>query len=359
MRLATLALVGVLFSTLAAPSGADAARAPALTLTSVNEAQFAPVTKTRNVSPTIVKAQVLLDRAGFSPGVIDGRNGDNFHKALAAFQQENGLEASGKLDKPTWSKLTGISDAPALTEYEITVEDVKGPFLAKIPAKFEAMAKLRHLSYRSPRDELAERFHMDQRLLAALNPGARFDRAGTRIVVADVGSAIVRNDSAVARDDAGDGATTGSATESPTKRAQPPTVARIEIDKAAHELRAFDASGRLLAFYPASIGSREKPAPSGVFKVKYVAYNPVYHYNPKFAFKGVHTRHAFTIKPGPRNPVGSVWIDLSAPSYGIHGTPDPQNVGKTRSHGCVRLTNWDALALAHMVRKGTVVDFVD
>jgi lipoprotein-anchoring transpeptidase ErfK/SrfK len=135
-------------------------------------------------------------------------------------------------------------------------------------------------------------------------------------------------------------------------------VAKVVIDKNARTLSAFDADGNLVAFYPASIGSAEKPAPSGEFKVKSVAHNPTYRYDPRFGFKGVKAQHKFTIRPGPKSPVGVVWIDLSAPSYGIHGTPSPEKIGKTESHGCIRLTNWDALDLAGMVHRGTVVDFV-
>jgi lipoprotein-anchoring transpeptidase ErfK/SrfK len=154
--------------------------------------------------------------------------------------------------------------------------------------------------------------------------------------------------------------TASAAAATPDQRgASDPKVARIEVDKRERSLRALDKDGKLVAFYPASIGSTEKPAPSGTFKVRTVQYDPIYHYDPKFAFKGVKAKEKFTIKPGPNNPVGSVWIDLTAPSYGIHGTPNPDKVSKTESHGCIRLTNWDARALAGMVRKGTTVAFLD
>jgi lipoprotein-anchoring transpeptidase ErfK/SrfK len=153
-------------------------------------------------------------------------------------------------------------------------------------------------------------------------------------------------------------ATQGAATPTDSE----PSAARaatVEVDKQARLVRAYDKDDKLLAVYPASIGSAEKPAPSGTFKVRRVVRNPDYHYNPKFAFKGVHVNHKLTIKPGPNNPVGVVWIDLTAPSYGIHGTPEPDKVSKTASHGCIRLTNWDALDLAAMVHRGTVVKFLD
>src|SRR5262249_55280769 len=182
--------------------------------------------------------------------------------------------------------------------------------------------------YTSAREKIAEKFHMSEDLLRALNPGQTFETAGDTIVVANVSADALRD-----------------------------KARRIEVDKSAKVLRGFGRDGNRRAGYPATVGSREKPAPDGRLKVTGVSKNPTYRYNPKYAFKGVRSKEPFTIKAGPNNPVGLVWIGLSREGYGIHGTPDPSKVGKTQSHGCIRLTNWDALSLAAVVSKGIPVDF--
>jgi lipoprotein-anchoring transpeptidase ErfK/SrfK len=303
----------------------------ALDAAAVNAADFAkqPKKKMSGPDPLLVKAEVLLDRARFSPGEIDGQIGENFQKALAAFKAAQGLPDDSKLDAATWEKLTATSSEPAIKDYTITAEDVRGPFIKRLPS-FVDMSKLPHMGYLSATQELAERFHMSQELLRALNPGKSFEKPGTVIAVADV--------------------------------ARKPTndkVVRIEIDKTKRTLRGFDKAGNLVVFDPASIGSEERPAPSGTFKVIDVSFNPVYHYDPKLKFKGVNSKKPFDIQPGPNNPVGSVWIGISSPGYGIHGTPDPSRVSKSHSHGCIRLTNWDAEALAALVTKGATVDFLE
>src|SRR6476660_261046 len=308
--------------------------APAQTVESINAAAPQGAVSDRAL---IVKIEVLLDRDGFSPGEIDGKNGDNFRKALAGFQQAKNLRASGKLDADTWYALLSENTDPPLTSYTISESDVAGPFSKHIPSDLERKSELQGLSYNSPQEELAERFHMSQHLLRQINPHARFDQTGENIVVANVEPMALH-----------DSQDTVKAVPPRKQSRKDASVATIVVEKASRDVRAYDKDGKLLRFYPATIGSSEKPAPSGTFEVRRVAYNPDYHYNPKFAWKGVKAKEPLTIKPGPNNPVGLVWIDLTAPSYGIHGTPEPEKIGKTESHGCIRLTNWDALNLAGM-----------
>ena len=210
----------------------------------------------------------------------------------------------------------------------ISADDVKGPFLGKVPTDLKAMARLPRMGFAGPLEGLAEKFHMAPALLKTLNPGADFGVAGQTIVVAASGAPPL-----------------------------PEPVARIQVDKTTQQVRAFDAAGALEAVYPATVGSQERPAPSGVWAVRAVAPRPDYTFDPSRLTFG-KSKKVLTVAPGPNNPVGSTWIALTIDTYGIHGTPDPSLVGKRASHGCVRLTNWDARQLGAAVKKGAVVEFV-
>jgi lipoprotein-anchoring transpeptidase ErfK/SrfK len=346
---AILLLFLVLLGIASNPAQAVPETRPTLSLQIVNDARWS-ATRSGMAAAVLLKAQVLLDRAGFSPGAIDARDGENFDKALRAFQQAHGLHATGKLDQAAWDQLVQTSNEPVLRDYTTTAADVTGPFIKSIPTDYQKMAKLDRLAYRSPRHLLAEKFHLSVQLLDALNSGKDLTRAGTDIVVANVTPLEVPKASRTDRH-RNQSVTTGTASE--TLRA-----ARVVVDKSERAVRVLGSDGALIAYYPATIGSAEKPAPSGSFEVRGVSYDPTYRYDPRYHFKGQHATRPVTVAPGPNNPVGLVWIELSAKSYGIHGTPDAEKISKTASHGCIRLTNWDALALAHLVHKGTPVDFI-
>jgi lipoprotein-anchoring transpeptidase ErfK/SrfK len=276
----------------------------------------------------VAALQVLLDRAGASPGVIDGRFGSNVDKALAAYAQITGRRLRST-DSATIKAELARTGGDAFASYTITAEDAAGPYVASVPEDYGAKAKLERLGFTSVTEALAERFHMDENYLKALNPGVNFNRPGTVIKVANFGRLVST------------------------------PVAHIVADKGKKEVFAYDAAGKLVASYPATIGSSDTPSPSGTHAVSRIAFNPNYTYNPKINFKQGENDKVLTIPPGPNGPVGSIWIALDKPTYGIHGTPEPSKIGKTESHGCVRLTNWDANELAKLVKPGVTVEFVD
>jgi lipoprotein-anchoring transpeptidase ErfK/SrfK len=344
-------LLGVLGAGLAVVPALAAKQKPpsdALQVDAVNAAQWSARRTEGKLNPLVLKTQVLLKRAGFSPGVVDARSGDNFQKALRAYQKEAGLQATGKLDEATWNKLVLASPTEEVVRhYTVTTDDAKGPFLKRIPEQFDAMAELEWVGYRSPRELLAEKFHMSEELLSALNRGKALEDEGAILAIANVEPLEVRTSK---RNSKGN-----RKNQNGDKR----RGIRVQVDKSDRSVRVFSADGKLIAYYPASIGSTEKPAPNGTFEVRGIAMYPTYQYDPTYAFKGQRAKEKLKIAPGPNNPVGIVWIDLSAESYGIHGTPEPDKVSKTQSNGCIRLTNWDVAALARMVSRGTAVEFLN
>lgn len=275
-------------------------------------------------SPSIVRLQILLDRAGASPGVIDGLDGGNLRHAIAAFEVMRGLPVEGKIGPQVIGAID--ADKQVIGSYVVTADDLS-TVVGAIPKDYAKMAEMKYLGYARASEALAERFHMGEEFLKALNPGATFAE-GETISVADLGLG---------------------------KRGK---AVRLEVDKAEGQLRAYSESGSLLAAFPATIGSEDNPSPTGTHTVRAVVDNPTYTYNPKLNFKQGNNDKVLTLPPGPNGPVGTIWIDLSEPSFGIHGTPEPARIDKTGSHGCVRLTNWDALELSKLLSPGVPVQFL-
>lgn len=289
--------------------------------------------KTESAKPAVdlhaVQTQVMLDRAGFSPGEIDGAIGASTNRALDAFTKNGGR--------------ADALPADAITTYRITDQDAAGPFTARIPEDMVEKSKLPALGYTSLLEALGERFHASPALLRRLNPSAAF-AAGEEIqvpniaAVAPVGPPRGRQSDAV-----------------PSENNPAATI--VTVRKNTSDLIVADGAGKILMYAPVTTGSEHDPLPIGEWKVTGVQRDPTFHYNPDL-FWDADVKHAkATIPAGPNNPVGVVWVDITKPHYGLHGTPEPATIGRTESHGCVRLTNWDATRLASLVRPGTKVVF--
>ncbi|MBW3534907.1 MAG: L,D-transpeptidase family protein, partial [Gemmatimonadetes bacterium] len=295
--------------------------------------------------PSVLAVQVLLDRARFSPGVADGYWGKNTEKAVYWLQSERGMEATGVVDRATLDMLRGEagSDGELTTRIRLTDALVSGPFVS-IPEGIYERAEMECLCYESLGEKLAERFHTTREVLSALNPGLELDAlsAGEELVVPDHGAPA---DSLTARDAGRDGT----------------PVARIVVSDGGHYLHALAADGSILYHFPSTLGSDYAPSPTGDYAVNSIARDPTWHYQPELLTGEDPSRDDAIIPPGPNNPVGVVWIDLTKPHYGIHGTAAPSTIGYATSHGCVRLTNWDAAFLADRpgVESGTPVQFRD
>lgn len=284
--------------------------------------------------PSVLRAQVYLDRIHFSVGSIDGRWGRNSAITVWWYQRARGLPETGDLDEQTYRRLAAEAEyAPVVVTHTLTPDDVKGPF-RNIPDDVYEKAKLDCLCYESIREKLSERFHVTEDFLEFLNPDVKFAeiQAGTTINVPNVRQPMTE---------------------------EKPDIARVIISISGNSFNAFDAGNNLLFHGPTTLGSQYDPSPSETLRVVKVVPNPTFRYNPKLYSEVPDTEPEAQLPAGPNTPVGVVWIALSKPHYGIHGTPDPESIGYASSHGCVRLTNWDAQEVEHRIAPGVLVSFVD
>jgi lipoprotein-anchoring transpeptidase ErfK/SrfK len=271
--------------------------------------------------PRVARAQILLDRARFSPGEIDGRYGDDLGIAIKGYQETHDLKPTGVIDAETW-KLLNVDQGRVLTSYVITAADEKGPF-ETLPTKAEDEAKLKWMGYESPQEELGERFHVSPKFLEELNPGEDLTKVGVRLTVPAV------------------------------RRGIEGRALRVVVSKSKRTVTALGYRDKVLAQYPATIGGPHDPLPVGSWTISSVVHDPWFNWDPVHFWNANPNEAAQKLAPGPNNPVGVVWMGLSKEHYGIHGTPDPGHVRHEESYGCIRLTNWDANDLSHMVRRGT------
>jgi len=279
--------------------------------------------------PVYARAHVMLNNAHASPGAIDGTSGKNTLKAIASFQQMNGIKPTGTLTKETWDALVAKQGSkPAFVEYTITEDDLKGPYAQSIPHDYALQAKMKGLYYTRVSEMLGEKFHMDEDFLKKLNPKATFKKAGEKLIVANIRNEV------------------------------PEDIHLIVAHKGAKQLYLFNNRNQMIGSFPATIGSSDTPSPTGTYKVTGVAPNPWYSYSPSNFVQG-NNKKPLSLPPGPNGPVGNIWIGLSKKSFGIHGTPNPSAISKTASHGCIRLTNWDANDLGRKVKSGVTVRFLE
>ncbi|HEV2079914.1 MAG TPA: L,D-transpeptidase family protein [Allosphingosinicella sp.] len=316
-----------------------------------NVAQDAPsvdASRDQKIDGTIFHAQVLLDRAGFSPGVIDGLQGISFKEAVRGFQEARGLQVTGELDQRTKQAL--LQDkAPSTRRLRIDESDAEGPFVGRIPEDAQAKAKMDRLAYRNLLEKIAEKFHTTPATIIALNDPKQVLKAGTVLTLPNVLPS--------SREYGGVKGEVAQLLSDLNVDAKQPKANKVVVDKSDKVVRVFGEGDKLIAQFPATIGSEKDPLPIGKFKVNTVAFNPPFKYQPQLFWDVPDSEPEVMLPPGPNGPVGIVWIDINKPHIGIHGTNAPETIKRAESHGCIRLTNWDAARLTQMINDGIQVNF--
>lgn len=275
--------------------------------------------------------QVQLARAGISVGEIDGASGQNTAAALRAFQRARGLTPTGVADTATWRALRTTAPASSVIRIRISRKDIAGPY-TKVPAAPEVFSRRNCACYGSALEALAERYHASPALLRRLNPRLRRRpmRAGDVLVVPN---AITRVTSKV-------------------------RAVRVVVDiRDVPAVQAFDSVGTLVFHAPATVGAGAADSATSGATVAHIVWKPKYRYQPAMFGDRKPGARSLTFPSGPNSPVGSVWIGLNKKHVGLHGTAEPGRIGRDTSHGCVRLTNWDAARLASILKLGTHVEF--
>ena len=323
-----------------------------------------PSTNTSSTQPgapvknELLDTQVALDVAGFSPGVIDGKAGSSMTKALRGFQQANGLSATGKLDDKTRQALQQFS-RPGSILVKLTNDDVGGPFTYPMPKKPEDQAKLDALNYRNMLEKLAERYHTSPEAIVAMNGPEKLIGVGQELMLPNVVPASRNYDGAMDKQ--------GALLAQLNVPGDVPNGDYVVVDKSEGTLKVYKgefpsgskaSSGQLLAQFPVTTGSTQDPLPLGNWKVPTFSFLPPFHYQPDLFWDVSDEKEEQKLPPGPNGMVGVAWLDLTKEHYGIHGTPEPRWIGKSESHGCLRLTNWDVVRLSRMMKPGFQAKFV-
>ena len=302
------------------------------------------------VDMNVLHVQVILGKLGFSPGVLDGKRGRSLVAALKGFQAARGLKTTGEMDRATLQALHPYRQWRPVKALVVSQSTSAGPWTSPMPKEPADQAKLPRLGYRNLVEKLSEQFHTTPDVLIALNGRDASVGAGARLLFPNalpLSRAYPETLKADWRQTLND----------LNVSAEQPVAERVVVDKSEGVLKVYGAGDKLVAQFPATMGSEHDPLPIGRWTIKGAAYNPPFNYNPDLFWDADAGDKKVRLPPGPNGPVGVVWLDLSKEHYGIHGTPEPQTIGRAESHGCIRLTNWDAARLALMVKPGTPAVF--